>query len=1717
MAYKDEILALRDVSFNSIRNIAKNYIMSLPDKEKDELYESLNHGVDLLNSDAQMKCYLFAFGRMHQAKVYRALSCISLSTFASVDFDIVDWGCGQGLATICFFDYLREHHITNRVHKVTLIEPSQAARERAVIHVGAYVNANVTVSCIGSYLDDVKQEEISGDSPVTIHFFSNILDIGTIDLKSLAEKVGSNVQGQHFVFCLSPMNNGNRRIDRFYDYFNAPETFMNETASEYRYSENSKPCSYNIKVFKLENNQINLVAVDYYPDAQFFASYQLDAIRNLTQNADDETKKKISALYRHLSGFEVAAPFDIGASIYDDVDPILAVLNNMVTRGLPTRTSPAIENAFKPLGNQIIEDNLGGLNYGIKGLRLNDVLLALFAIDGRLTLDENSYCNSVLESDFEKDFILGTAPAVLRQVLMPQRSLMSITSQQAHHSQRVDFACEYPYTVVDKSGKEKHGIVIEIDGAKYHNNERSRASDDYRSTALLNKGWDCLRLRSINDFAQDSDSLNNDYFAKIKKAWGKPFDADWVRTLQLTLSPIGIARIQKTLIEAMITGRVDYKQHSLSILALERDVPCAVLALKELSDSFNRLAALSEDYKGICFPKIQLDVVSSLDFADSPLHKAIVEDDSFRVNIINGIETANHAKQYDVVFDVAIMRRAGLEDKSFSSFRCRDKCYFFIRTVNYIRSERHIYTSDSITYQSLVNRDPQGNYVPITERKEILQYFLQLLFRKEDFRPGQLPILSRALQNKSVIGLLPTGGGKSLTYQLAAMLQPGVTLVVDPLRSLMADQYDGLIKSGIDACTFINSTVDGREKEKRAKMMESSMVQFVFLSPERLCTYSFREKLRNMHSVGVYFSYGVIDEVHCVSEWGHDFRFPYLHLGRNLYQYVLPKQNGDDKRLTIFGLTATASFDVLADVERELSGDGAFELDSDTIVREENTNRLELQYKIERVPVQCEPDQFFDKNNKLDPGLPRAVKMTSKWSVYPSKQDFLTTYLTRIPGFIKELETPESVNLIKERFNERQNIEGAIDADLSVDLPDDFFGDAEDYAQSGIVFCPHKNNTGLSVNDNKASLSQSVHKLGTFMGSGDGDDSDEIDKESFENLDLFRENKLSLMVATKAFGMGIDKPNVRFTVNMNYSSSLESFVQEAGRAGRDRKMALSCILLADYKLVRINRSCPVNVFPMSIIRDKWFYDGDLQMILNHYGIAISDQYFDYCTPDKDMVKLHCDVCNTRFAFKLCDQNCQRCNKGPCIGACPEYNRCQLRMVPEDGRGFVYKKDMDDLLRQTGLTIPARAFEYQNVDFETVMYFYNNNFKGTRVEKLTMFELLSQSKTPIFYGNDAELKDTVQVSDFLQIVLESEEGTEVVALISSIPIYLFDNGGVKEKVYLIRKEGASRHVRNIETGIEYDTSRDNLTIFRDKSDIAKAIYRMCCIGLIDDFTEDYGKRVYRVVAKRKKDGSYYRALQSFLERYYTKERAAQEIAKVPGYRGDNEVHKCLGYLTEFIYEKIAVKRKQAIDDIRTFCLEGVSYGDDWKKANEALKDFIYYYFNSKFARKEYQTESGLDFSLTDDTDEGKVSSYDILLKYMRVIDDDVVGTSSPKDNIKHLQGAVRLIRRAVTDPNPTLDLLNVFCLTYLKVGQNKNLQEELRNSYLRGYLEFYKRTENKEVFYGKMEDFKQAFIQKDRNAATDEEIEQMRAWDLQCEVDLHTAWLNSFKANYLSEE
>lgn len=1502
--YANRIQSLPNPTFQQIRGISNEALSHFSKSERDKFWQNLNQGVDLLDSHELMCQYIFSYGNMHEAKIQKALSSIrNPKEVFNTDIAIVDWGCGQGLATVCFFDYLKSQGIPNNTQKVILIEPSEQALGRAKLHTKVYLNDETKIQLVNKYLDDVEKTDIETNQSITVHFFSNILDVPQIDLKKLAQLVGENVSGEHYFFCVSPLIEGrSHRLDAFYNYFDLPPVFsdfeqseniLNLLAEDEHGKDVFRKYTLKLKVFKFEKGKIYYIPIKYYPPVQFHAGYYLDCLK--------KERDELSL----LSAFEVSAPFDIGARVYQDVNPILAVLNNIITRGLPTKTSPFIESKFASLGNTVQQNDFGSIIFENKNVDPNN--------------------------------------------------------------------------------------------------------------------------------------------------------------LQLSQSPIAIARLQKTIIEAILTEKLDILQNQWNVLVKENDVPCAALAFEDLKQMFENLTALSVDFDTMKLPKVNLEIIGSQEYLDSPLY--------LETKPVLNPTNQQRSKIYDLVIDISMAQLEDNKETSFSEFKCENHCYFNIRSAKTPRNQRHIYTSDTIQYKPLVTRDRQGNYEDIETNKLHLKFFVQLLFRKEDFRQGQLPILNRALQNKSVIGLLPTGGGKSLTYQLAAMLQPGVTLIIDPLRSLMKDQYDGLVNIGIDNCTFINSTLSAQEKDKRERQMETSQMQFVFLSPERLCIYKFRERLKTMRDMNVYFAYGVIDEVHCVSEWGHDFRFSYLHLGRNLYNYVLPKNKA--KRLTLFGLTATASFDVLADVERELSGNGAFALDSDTIVRYENTNRLELQYKIERVPIQYldEVKALEASNYATQPqiqacrnryaflvqnNLPLPVNISDKWAIYNSKRDFLKKYVAQVPVYANELQTETAIYRIKTKFNERQNTqENNSRINLSVDFPIDFYKSENEYSQAGIIFCPHKNNTGISVSENASSLKEYTPKIGTFMGSGDDENADEIDRASFENLELFRDDKLPLMVATKAFGMGIDKPNVRFTVNMNYPSSIESFVQEAGRAGRDKKIALSTILFADYKLVRINAKYPGTQFPLGIIKNKWFKEEDLLKILNHYNLSINNQYFDYFTPHHDLVKLRCEVDNKKFAFGECN-------------TCPQVNNCNLSKTPKEAKGFQYFKDLEEIFKNNGLDFPKKNLEYVSADYETVMFFYNNNFKGSLIEKQTMHTILSKSETKYFLNDNQEIKvnEVETVSNFLQKLLSVEVGTEVVAFISYKGNY---------------------------------------------ADYAKAIYRMSCIELIDDFTQDYGTQQFRVVAKRKAVGDYYKGLEKFLMRYYSMERAAEEIRKVPDYKGENEIHKCLSYLTAFIYEKIAVKRKRAIDDMRSFCIQGINETKDWKELNEDLKDFIYYYFNSKYAQDEYETENGEPFSLTTDSDKGKLSSFDILFKYLRVINEDVYGSSgSPIDSVKHLQGAVRLIRRSLTDNNPALSMLNAFCIAYLGTNNNEVLEQELENSYKEGYREFYLSSTDKELFYENIETFKSKLK---LNYFSKKILKEMNNWETECELDLHLNWLKNFTKSY----
>lgn len=956
-----------------------------------------------------------------------------------------------------------------------------------------------------------------------------------------------------------------------------------------------------------------------------------------------------------------------------------------------------------------------------------------------------------------------------------------------------------------------------------------------------------------------------------------------------------VARIQKTFIEALISERINLKKDSLKILVLEDNSSIAKIALEDFYELYHNLIAITENYDNLNLPTFTLDTR----------------------------ETANTSTEYDIIIDVSIDQYCNAENVIFSKFKALNDCYFIVRSSKNIYEDRILYTTERIKYKKFVKKDSHGNYINIDNTCEKLRYFLNLIFRKDDFRPGQLPILNRALQLKSVIGLLPTGGGKSLTYQLAAMLQPGVTLVVDPLKGLMKDQYDGLLKTGIDCISFINGDIVGEERTKRELALTGSQTQIMFLSPERLSIHRFREVLRSMRESNVYFAYGVIDEVHCVSEWGHDFRLAYLHLGRNLYNYVLPKEvEGTDNHISLFGLTATASFDVLADVERELSGNNSYSLEDDATIRYENTNRLELQYYI--YPVD-------------------ASEATKARMVDGLKEDMVINAIKDATEKIQEIQNDVSISEIKKRFLERENIsdESKIMEVKSTDLYTDV--DNEWYAISntnvaGIVFCIRANkeekpDVKLSVPTVANTLKEyNINRISTYKG---GDDT--------SCQDDFLTGRTNLMVATKAFGMGIDKSNVRLTVHLNYPSSLESFVQEAGRAGRDKKMALATIMYSSKTFPVINaRTRQWSHFSADYTNNKFFYDS------NFLG-----ELFELYVMELLMKKLNVRISNEEI-----------------IGV--------------DSLKYGNSRGILQYIKRYPIgTILTYYVSYK--EDEHVLDEYNTYLK--------------EREMPLFSTWNAK------------------------------------NVKNKQGFSYIRDYGSAEY----------------------KDAIQKAIYRMCIIGLIDDFTEDYAKKTFRITTICQDELHYYDYLRSYYRKYYSEDRAEIMIDEVKQMAtNDGTIMACLKHLTSFIYRSIADKRARGILDMEQFCNMAITSEKNWKETNEDLKDFIYYYFNSKYAREGFVTYDSskndeIPYSLKDDTNfdihsEYEITDFDLVRKYMRVVDPEIVNNDSQMDNIKHLQGAVRLIRRAILGMNPVLNLLNVFCILYLKQHTNEMLEEELYNDY-----------------------------------------------------------------------
>lgn len=1676
-----EFISRNDISFIGMRNTA----LSLLPNDKvalEKLYNDLKRGKDIIDDDMHLNMYLRSFGKMHKAKLDTAYACLpDASSIFSEDIEIYDWGCGQGIASVCLLDFLRSSHISSKIVAVNLIDPSKPATDRAEDVISCF-DKSLNVKVINKTFDKLQEEDFTHSSHKKLHLFSNILDVESFDLAQFIQLFQKSFFGSNYFICVGPYYSNNRRVDEFIVATDPDDMFATYNKERGMWQND---WTISLRVFfkeikRIENIQdIRKRIEESHKKDQFFAGYILDAVAEEYANTD--VKEETEALFKSLSTFDVKSNKTLeNAKVCDSK---LAVLANIVSRGLPTITPIAVENAFsdifevsvKPKENEII-------HYKSRHkVTESEIREALHIVDPRFDVD--FYNGDMLESQFEKNFVTkylsNTDSQYLIQLLEPQRPLSTIVNipdKRFSRDQRVDFAIEVPY------GESKSGFIFELDGVPYHSNIFQKLCDEGRDRMTSNCGWDTYRLAELkyDSFLQnwEQEASLNKYISTIKRNSKKTINGKWRDTLQIVLSPLAIARVERMLLQALLSEAIDINANRWNILIVERDVPCAAMAIDLLKESFEKISAM--DGSNMKLPNINLSIVSTEEFSDSKLHLG------------RHVETSIPANDFDLCIDVSMLLRDNIDALPLN---VEADTTYIIRSSHYKKRERTICSAENIIYPPFVKKDATGTYVAINEREQLLTYFLQNIFRKPSFRQGQLPILSRSLSDKTTIGLLPTGGGKSLTYQLSSMLQPGVTIVVDPLVSLMVDQVRGLHTLRIDVSDCVNSGMDGKTKAKKLNMLQNGSLQFMLLSPERYMMENFRDSLISMTEKNqIYFAYGVIDEVHCVSEWGHDFRPSYLHLGRNMINYMRTKTG---RPLSVIGLTATASFDVLADVERELTLGGNLTIDSEAIVRSEDDSRPELAYRIINVESDFEP--LREEYN------PHLLNAQSEWElkgiVAESKRRKMYELLKQIPYDIQQY------NTVKE-YKECH----LTDYVASQFYTADHNGKCHN---AGIVFCPHAHGT-FGVEDNEWGTRQGIStglraeygawlKIGTFVGG---------DKPSGD-MSKFNDNNLNLMVATKAFGMGIDKPNVRFTINFNHPSSIESFVQEAGRAGRDKKHAIAYILYDSSEFIHLTID-KVNDLRVAILKtlnvdptwlesyvNKFVLRSDFLALCNdnNCGKDVSQQLLTICkekgfieSVDKDIVLwFHNNSFRGLYKEKviLIELTDRILNVKP-----TQLQKVQGLLIDETGNDDVLLKldhnrnavkilSKENVQNQYGyifLDNLSPRYNYISFDHTICQHICESLIKilcgyddySTRA-LLRPLEGVDNSEEGIYSAMSKANADGyvyVTVSWENQVQQDFEQFEESIRTeIANIAqrqgwaalcedrygnLKLSMVGDFDELIAQISKcSGDARWLRYHAENDIYSRLRQLFCKKRDKDDTDKAIYRLCCIGLVEDVTIDYLSQTYELKIRKRSEEEFKQFMLDFFLKYYSFEQASKKVEQIDNQRGRNYLDKCLGFLTAFVYENLEKKRFRAIEDMRVACEDSIvhqeaEHNDKW------LKEFIHLYFNSKYARHDYEV-NGECYSLAQDTGMNGKEDFDTVLKYIEVVSIDSSG--SEVDNLKHLYGATLLCLRAHPD-NASLLLLLTYCIAFLGAGSNDALKSNALNGYVDGFMSLYEREKSK---------------------------------------------------------
>jgi ATP-dependent DNA helicase RecQ len=620
------------------------------------------------------------------------------------------------------------------------------------------------------------------------------------------------------------------------------------------------------------------------------------------------------------------------------------------------------------------------------------------------------------------------------------------------------------------------GLVIEIDG-KQHDENTDKSRDE------ILKQYSIQTIRISTQSVRDRDET---YFEKIDeikkllarslslKSYKKNFDNKSSLDENYQYTSIAICRFQLLLCELIKSGqlRLDSKKWNLDV---RTDFKC--------SDDIN-------------WVNIAVD-----DFFDWIIPISKIYDENISKPDIHAYLNAQDPDKKSLKIDFSLFQRPSEEISKNISVKSA-----YLNKIKIYKGNKGLSYKDYNSISSNIHTTKEISF-PLTDNAmQGLNEYLTQLFGHQTFKDGQFRIIERILVKKNTLGLLPTGGGKSLCFQLPSSLSLGCCVVVCPIIALMRDHKEELERLGFNGrAEIIDSDLSVDQKNEVLEKIRTGKCNFVFISPERFQNEDFRNSILTL-SRSDSISYLVIDEVHCLSEWGHDFRVSYLALPNTIFNVLKLK-------MPVIGLTATASMQVLTNIKNEIK------LNDDDVIYKMENRRDELNYNISlmehKKTIKVREDK--DKYDALIEGITQMMDS----DIMQNEND---------AGLIFTMHKNGKLGCCE------------LELEINKDLPDIKTGIyASNPEPTKWVSPDGKNNSGNAWSEYKYITQQ-----------------------------RYKNNDINLMIATKSFGMGINKENIRFSIHYGMPSSLEALYQEAGRCGRDGGKAENLVLFSDPPSVEID-------------------------------------------------------------------------------------------------------------------------------------------------------------------------------------------------------------------------------------------------------------------------------------------------------------------------------------------------------------------------------------------------------------------------------------------------------------------------------------------------------------------------------------------------------------------